>query len=75
MTVDGFCKNHHPEDQSPIPALVEALEDILEALPKETSDADWWPDELKAAVRQGNEALAKAAVSELPADLRDEVTQ
>lgn len=39
--------------------LREALENLLEVIPKQDNDHDWWPDELSYAVD-----AAKAALSE-----------
>jgi hypothetical protein len=39
-------------------ALLEGLlEDLLEAIPKQTNDADWWPDELTKAVSEAKSVL------------------
>ena len=37
--------------------LVEALEDLVEAVPNQNNDRDWWPDELTEAMRQAMAAL------------------
>ena len=40
-----------------IAVLTEALEDLLEAIPKQTNDCDWWPDELTKAVKQAKAVI------------------
>ncbi len=42
--------------------LLEALEDLLENIPKQTNDADWWDDGLTNAVRNANDVINKAII-------------
>lgn len=39
--------------------LLEALEDLVEAIPGQTNDRDWWPDELTKAVAQAKSLLER----------------
>jgi hypothetical protein len=43
--------------QSGSQVLADALEGLLEAIPRQTNDADWWPDELTDAVFVAKTAL------------------
>ena len=61
---DLFRRCYFPEDQSPLPELIEALEGLLKAIPKQIESPDWCQDELTVAVRSAREALAKVTVSE-----------
>jgi len=45
---------------SATPKLLKCLENILDSIPKESNDQDWWPDELKASVHE-----ADALINEL----------
>jgi hypothetical protein len=40
--------------------LLGAVQDLLEAIPPQNNDQDWWPDELTRAVREANKAIDKA---------------
>jgi hypothetical protein len=44
-------------DASGSRVLADALEGLLEAIPRQTNDADWWPDELTDAVFVARAAL------------------
>lgn len=37
--------------------FIDALENLLEAIPRQTSDADWWPDELTKAVFEAKRVI------------------
>jgi hypothetical protein len=39
--------------------LLEALEELLEAVPKQTGDADWWDDNLTHAVKKAKKLIEK----------------
>lgn len=32
--------------------ILRCLENLVDSIPKESNDADWWPDELKSAVQE-----------------------
>lgn len=34
-----------------------ALEDLIEAIPGQTDDKDWWPDDLRTAVKNAEKLL------------------
>ena len=40
--------------------LIEALEDLIEAIPRQTNDCDWWQDDLTKAVKQAKAAVENA---------------
>ena len=40
-------------------ALTEALDDLIEAVPNQSNDRDWWPDELTHAMREAKAILAR----------------
>lgn len=42
------------------PELLEALEDLMEAVPKQTEDMDWWEDNLTEAFSKAKAAIQKA---------------
>ena len=44
--------------------LREALEGLLDAIPKETLDADWWDDSLKNAVNVARTSLQQTSKTE-----------
>lgn len=37
--------------------LADALQDLVESIPGQTEDADWWPDSLRAAIERANEHI------------------
>jgi hypothetical protein len=39
--------------------LIEVLEDLLFAIPGQTNDRDWWPDELTDAVQKAKALLSR----------------
>ena len=47
----------HREDQQGIALLREALENLVEAVPNQNNDRNWWPDELTHAMRQARKVL------------------
>ena len=59
-----YCEwTDHPANAALIaaaPDLLEALEDLIDAIPGQTRDRDWWPDDLTKAVRKASATLAKA---------------
>lgn len=42
------------------PNLLEALSNLLDSIPKQDNDHDWWPDELTHAVEAAEKAITKA---------------
>lgn len=44
------------------PDLLEALDTLLQAIPAQDNDHDWWPDELTHAVNAAKEAIDKATI-------------
>lgn len=44
------------------PTLVAALEGLMEAVPTQTNDRDWWPDELTRAMAAARKALDEAGI-------------
>ena len=49
------------------PDLVETLQELLDSIPSQTNDKDWWPDELTRAVDN-----AKALLELIEAEYEDE---
>jgi hypothetical protein len=45
--------------------LIEALETLIEAIPKQNDDYDWWEDSLTTAVEDAKEEIKKATIISL----------
>ena len=58
----GFEDDYVVSQRELVYELAEALDDLIEAVPHETQDADWWPDELREAMRAATAVIAKAGV-------------
>lgn len=64
---DGTIKENGIEDANArliaaAPTLVAALEGLMEAVPAQTNDRDWWPDELTRAMAAARKALDEAGI-------------
>ena len=44
------------------PTLVAALVGLMDAVPTQTNDRDWWPDELTRAMAAARKALDEAGI-------------
>lgn len=42
------------------PKLLESLQTLIDAIPNQTNDQDWWPDELTMAVNDAKSIIKKA---------------
>jgi hypothetical protein len=60
---DADCSRSETAQRIIAAAALEALEDLLDAIPKQTNDADWWPDELSVAVKNARAVIAKTEVA------------
>lgn len=49
------------EEQVPVEA-VHIIDDLINAIPGQTEDVDWWPDELRKAIANANKFLSSAQV-------------